>query len=239
MSLVLTIIAALLVLGVLAYVVAQWPDPSPARRKKKEKPEPVAAAPAKDQAVMIEKLERRIRTLESSVQSAQDEVKDKMKEIAELQAAIGGFERQLAQEKSWREREESSAVKEKRLERGLRDELQQTREALDAQSGERIRLEHEVKELHFAKGIIAGDLRRMTAQHNDLARRMDALLEEARELRSENAKLRIKKEADAWVAKDDHDKVAAMLKDAERRIEELKQRLPAQSTKSAQSTQSA
>ena len=227
MALVVTITVALLILGVLAYVVAQWQDP-PVSKKKKEKAEPPAVVPAKDPALLTERFERKIRTLENSLQTAKDDVKEKSKEIEELKASIGGFERQLEQEKNWREKEESSGVKEKKLEKELRDELNKTRESLHEQSNQRIRLEYEVKELRLVKDALSGDLRKFTGQNNDLERRVSDFIKETRELKVENAKLRFKKEADEWVAKDDYVKVEKLLKRARWEVEQLQQRLPAE-----------
>ena len=218
---------ALVVLGVLAYVVSRWPDP-PSRKKKQKKEPQAPIVPQKDVAELTERFERRIRTLENSLQTAEKELNEKDRQAGELKAAIGGLQRQIEQEKVWREKEEAAVVREKKLEKELRDEINKTREALHEQSNQRIRLEYEVKELRLVKEALSADVRKFTGQNNDLERRVQDFIRETRELKAENAKLKYKKEADQWVAKDDHLAVENKLKEAQRQIEQLKQRLPAE-----------
>jgi predicted Rdx family selenoprotein len=228
MVFVLIVGGALLVLGVLAYAVSQWPDPVRSK-KKKEKKEPAAPVVSeKDVAEMAARFERRIRTLENSLQTAEKEHKDKDKQTQELKAVIGGLERQVEQEKAWREKEEVAVVKEKKLEQELRAEINKTRDALHEQSNLRIRLEYEVKELRLVKEALSADVRKFTGQNNELERRVQDFIRETRELKAENAKLSYKKEADQWVAKDDYLAVERMLKAARADVEQLKQRLPSE-----------
>jgi chromosome segregation ATPase len=215
---------ALLILGLLAYAVSQWPDP---KRPKKKKKEPVApVVPQKDIVELTERFERRVRTLENALQVAEKEHREKDKQAEELKAAIGGLERQVEQEKVWREREEASAEKDKQHEEELREEINKTREALHDQSNQRIRLEYEVKELRLVKDALSADVRKFTGQNNELERRVQDFIRETRELKADNAKLSYKKEADQWVAKDDYVAVERMLKAARADIEQLKRRLP-------------
>jgi truncated hemoglobin YjbI len=215
---------ALFILGLLAYVVSQWPDPV---KKKKEKREPAPSiVPQKDVSELAERFERRIRTLENALHTAEKELKDKDKQAQELKAAIGGLERQSEQEKAWREKEEAFVIKEKKLEQDLRAEINKTREELHVQSNLRIRLEYEVKELRLVKDALSADLRKFTGQNNELDRRVQDFIRETRELKAENAKLSYKKEADQWVAKDDYIKIERLLKQAKEDISRIKMLLP-------------
>ncbi len=217
---------ALFILGVLAYLVSKWPEAS-ASKKKKVKREPVVPAePIKEVVELTERFERRIRTVENALQTAERGLKDKDKQAEELKAAMGGLERQLEQEKVWRQREEDAAVKDKKHEQELRNEINTTREALHEQSNQRIRLEYEVKELRLVKDALSADVRKFTGQNNELERRVQDFIRETRELKAENAKLKYKKEADQWVAKDDYVAVERMLKAAREDIEQLRKRLP-------------
>jgi chromosome segregation ATPase len=225
MVLVLIVGGALLVLGVLAYAVSQWPETS-SRRKKDKKVPPAPIVPQKDVVELTERFERRVRTLENSLQTAEKELKEKDKQAQELKAAIGGLERQLEQEKVWREKEEASVAKDRKQEQELRAEINKTREALHEQSNQRIRLEYEVKELRLVKDALSADIRKFTGQNNELDRRVQDFIVETRELKAENVKLKYKKEADQWVAKDDYVVIEKKLKVACAEIEQLKSRLP-------------
>ncbi len=218
--------AALLILGLLAYMVAQWPERS-AKKKKRKKEEGAVDAPLKDDPVLVERLERRIRTLENSLQAANNEQKERLKEIGELKAAVGGLERQVEQEKAWRQKEELFVAKEKKQEHELRAEISKTRDALHEQSNQRIRLEYEVKELRLVKESLTADVRKFSGHNNELERNLKALTEDARRLNAENVKLREKKEADQWVAKDDYVKIEKLYKQAKMDIGRLKMMLPA------------
>ena len=227
MVFVLIVGGALLILGLLAYAVAQWPEAS--SKKKKIKKEPAAPiVPQKDVVELTQRFERRVRTLENSLHAAEKELNEKEKQAQELKVAIGALERQLEQEKVWREKEEAAVVKEKKLEQELRTEINKTRDALHEQSNQRIRLEYEVKELRLVKDALSADVRKFTGQNNELDRRVQDFIRETRELKAENAKLSYKKEADQWVAKDDYLAVERMLKAARADIEQLKQRLPSE-----------
>jgi hypothetical protein len=227
MMFVLIVGGSLLILGLLAYVVAQWPEAS--SKKKKVKKEPAAPiVPQKDVTELTERFERRVRTLENALQAAEKELNDREKRSVELRVAMGGLERQLEQEKVWREKEEVSGTKEKKHEQELRAEINKTREALHEQSNLRIRLEYEVKELRLAKDSLSADVRKFTGQNNELERRVQDFIRETRDLKAANAKLSYKKEADQWVAKDDYLAVERQLKSARVEIEQLKKRLPSE-----------
>ncbi len=226
MNIILVIVGALFILGLLACAVARWPDPS-AGKKKKVKREPQAVVePPPDMTAVVERSERRVSQLEKALREAQAGQKEKVREIEEMKAAISGLERQARQEKAWREKEEVSAAREKTQEEAARRELARVSGLLHEESNQRIRLEYEVKELRLAKESLSGDLNKATGRGNDLERRMKEAEAAARVLTAENARLQQKKEADRWVAKDDHDKVEASLKAARRDIERLRQRLP-------------
>ncbi len=225
----LAIIAgALLLLAALAWMVSRWPERDPARRKKRRKEVLAPVQNPADLSELTERFERRIRAMETSIQDSREAQKEKTRECEELASVIRGLELELDQEKSWRRKEEVSLVKEKKQEEGLRAEIGRVNAALHTESNQRIRFEYEVKELRLVKEALTSDLRKVAAQNGDLERRWKELLEEARALRNENVKLKVKKEADQWVAKDDFDKAQKMLAQARQDIERLKARLPAE-----------
>ncbi len=228
MVFVIVIVGALFILGILSYFVAQWPDQAQAKRKKekKERPEPVVLP--KEVSEVSERFERRVRSLENVLQAAQADQKERLAKIEELKAHVHGLEQQVAQEKAWREKEEASSAKERKQEHALRADIDKTRELLHTESNQRIRLEYELKEVRLVKDAVTADVRKLTGQNNELDRLLKELTVEARALRSENAKLKIKKEADEWVVKDDYVKLEKLLKRARWEVEQLQKRLPAE-----------
>jgi hypothetical protein len=207
-------------LGVLAAAVYLMPEGVKQRQKKARKPAPVP--PSRDWQALAEKFERRVHALEALVQKEQAAVRDKDKEALELRGAIKGFEKQLQQERSWREKEESVLQKEKKREKALEEDLRQTRAALDAESTTRIRQDHELKELTAAKEGFSTDARRFSTKCLEQERQLALLTKENRELKDSNVRLQQKKEADQWVAKDDHVALEKQLRQARRELELLK-----------------
>ncbi len=109
----------------------------------------------------------------------------------------------------------------------MRAELEKTRALLHDESNQRIRLEYELKEVRLLKDAVSAEERKLTGRNNELDRQLKELVVESRELRSENAKLKIKKEADQWVAKDEYVMLEKFLKRAQAEIEQLKKMPPA------------
>ncbi|MEI8011192.1 MAG: hypothetical protein WCI27_01740 [Candidatus Omnitrophota bacterium] len=217
---------ALVLLVVLARIVSRWPERDPARKKKRRREVVAPVETPFDVSSLTERFERRIRALESSIRDSREAQKEKARECDELGAVIRGLERELEQEKAWRQKEELSLVKEKKQEEDLRSEVGRVNAALHAEANQRIRFEYEVKELRLVKEALTADVRKVTGQNNDLERRWQDLVEEVRGLRAENVKLKIKKEADQWVAKDDFDKAQKQLGQVRQEVERLKARLP-------------
>jgi chromosome segregation ATPase len=206
------IVIVLVILGILAAVVYFMPDGVKEKKAKAKRVAPVA--PPKDWQAVAERLERRVHGLEAAVQAEQNTVRDKDKEAVELRSAIKDLEKQLQQERAWGEKEEVRAQKEKKREKTLEADLRQTREALHAESTTRIRQDHELKEINAVKEGLATDVRRFSTKCLELERQVAAFTKETRELKDSNAVLQQKKEADQWVAKDDHVALEKLLKRA-------------------------
>ncbi len=218
---------ALLVFGGVAYGAARWGRRDVSRKKKSRKETPAAVTPSRDAAQDALRFERRIQMLENALQVAQDAQKEKDGEVQRLGTAIGSLERELAQETLWRQKEELSALKEKKQEDALRAELDRLNAALHTEAAQRIRYDHERQDLRRERDVFLSDVRKLTGQNNDLERRLRELAEETGALRAENLRLKVKKESDRWVAKDDFDKARTMLENARQEIDRLKALLPA------------
>jgi hypothetical protein len=215
---------SLAILGVLAVIISQMPD-SPIMKRKKEKKLP-PPEPPKDWQGIAERAEKRVHNLESKLQEHERAFRDKDKEINEKKAVIAGLEQQFQQEQTWRKKEEDSVEKEKKREQLLEDELAKTRDGLNAELTQRIKQEYELKELRLSKESLGADARHLTGQNMELERKVKALTEENRGIKSENAVLKVKKEADQWVAKDDYVYVDKMLKRARWEVDQFKHKFP-------------
>ncbi|MFH0753626.1 MAG: hypothetical protein V2A70_03570 [Candidatus Omnitrophota bacterium] len=205
-----------------------WPFGNQVVKKHEKKERPAPVIPSKDVTEVTGRFERRMRAVENLLQAAQGDLKEKLDQIDQLKVTINGLEQQIVQEKSWRQKEEASVVKERQQEQGLRLELDKTRALLDGESTLRIRQDYELKELRLIKENTTAEVRKLTGFNHELERRVKELEAELRVIKSENDRLKVKKEADAWVAKDDFVKVEKLLKRARWEVDQLQQRLPAE-----------
>jgi len=212
---------SLAILGVLAYIISQMPD-SPIKRKKAKRVPP--PEPPKDWEAIAERHEKRAQAIEARLRAAEAVVRDRDKEIVEHKAAIGGLERQFQQEQIWRKKEEDFVEKEKTREKLLEAELNKTRDSLNTEMTSRIKLEYEVKELRTVKESTSADARHLSSQNMEQERKIKTLTDENRELKRENAQLKVKKEANQWIAKDDYIRVEKLLKRARWEVDLFKRK---------------
>ncbi|MBF0619589.1 MAG: hypothetical protein HQL19_05425 [Candidatus Omnitrophica bacterium] len=212
---------ALAILGVILVIVYQMPEVIKKQKKEKRVPPP---PPPKDWEAIAGRADNRVQTLTVSLQAAQNALKDKDKELAEQKRIFEGLQKQFEQEKVWREKEEALLEKEKKQEKLTQEELNRTREALNIESSQRIRLEYELKEVSQAKDASSGEARKLNSLSLDLDRKVKALDEECRALKAENIQLKYKKEADQWVAKDDYVQLEGFLKRARWETEQFKRK---------------
>ena len=209
------------VLGILAYVIIQMPE-SPLKKKKEKKGPP--PEPPKDWPAIAERLEKRLHAGEAKLQEAEKALRQKDKDVAASRTALAELEQRFQQEQTWRKKEEAAVDKEKKREKLLDTELEKAREGLTSESTQRIKLEYEVKELRLQKESSVADARRLAAQVADLERKVKAFSEENRDLKRVNAELKVKKEANQWIAKDDFIRVEKLLKRARWEVELFKKK---------------
>ncbi|NTV30085.1 MAG: hypothetical protein HGA80_08410 [Candidatus Omnitrophica bacterium] len=205
------VIAGIVLAVMLGLVYYVWRMPESPVRKKKPKREP-PPEPAKDWQGITERLEKRLKHLEEQLAESGKIVRQKDKDLAERQSEIADVKQQFQLEQTWRKKEEEAVSKEKRREKLLEDELAQARESVSSEVTGRIKLEYEVKELRTQKESALADVRRLAGQNMELERKVKALSEDNRDLRRENDQLKVKKEANEWVAKDDFIRVEKLLK---------------------------
>ncbi len=224
MSIMLVVGIAAAVLGVILVLAWQLPEVmEKARKKQRREPPP---PPPKDWEGMAGRFEKRARSLEEQLQKGQNELKEKDKRSAETQAVIDGLKKQLDHEKVWREKEEASVRKDRDQERAVQADLLRTREALNAELTERIKMEYELKELRQVKEEVGGKARNLSSRVLELERQLESALKELKSLRDENGQLKKKKEAEQWVAIDDHRQLQGLFKRASVEVEQFKSKFP-------------
>ncbi|MBF0595148.1 MAG: hypothetical protein HQL22_09285 [Candidatus Omnitrophica bacterium] len=224
MSIAVIVTVSLLALGGLLFLVWQIPE-AVTQSKKRQRAVP-PPPPAKDWQGTAERMEKRLRIMETEAQAFQSLLKDKDKKVEEMNITLAAVRKQFDQEKAWREKEEAALQKEKKLERSLQEELNKTREALNHESTERIKQEHELKEIRQIKDEISGKERGLSSRVMDLERQLDSALKELKQLRQENAQLSKKKEDTEWVAKSDYKQLEAQARRTRFEAEEFKKAFP-------------
>ncbi len=194
-------------------------------KKKKQRPscEPVVE---KDWKGTCERLEKKIAHLENEMRLLQNALRDKDKQISLLQQEKEAQERLVQQEKRWREKESVDGKKEKEREKELLADLNQTRESWQTQQALRIKFEQEARDLRTQKDALAIELQRVVNALEAKTKETNLLLKEIKDLKSQNAKLAHKKEADQWVAKADFIRLEKILKRERRELVLFKTQVP-------------
>ncbi|MBF0387111.1 MAG: hypothetical protein HQL20_04560 [Candidatus Omnitrophica bacterium] len=215
---------ALAVLGGL--LILAWQIPEAIEKEKKKRLRAVPPPPPKEWQAIAERFEKRVKLMEAEAQTFQVQLREKDKQSAQVSASLAGMKKQLDQEKAWREKEEAEMQKEKRQERALQEDLLRTRQALNSESTEKIKLEHELKSLRQAREELSGTGRGLATRVLELERQQESSLKELRQLREENARLSKKKEDTEWVAKSDYKQLEAQAKRTRFEVEEFRKAFP-------------
>ncbi len=213
-------IMVVVLLGVLAFLL--WRMPGIGWRPVEKKRSAAAVPPSKDWQGIADRLEGRVNRLEADAQDLQRQLRDKEKQAQEWKVSCAGMQQKLDQEKAWREKETAGSQKERQQERLLQEDLARTREALNHESTQRIRLEAELKEARRVKEELSLAGRTLSSRVLELERQLEAALKELKSLREENLKLRKKNEGTQWVAKADYIQLEAALKCVRQEVEELR-----------------
>lgn len=224
MSLALIIGVSLAVLVLLVLLAWQIPEVLEKEKKKQQRVPP--SPPPKDWQGIAERFERRVKAMEADAQTFQSQLREKDRQAEALNVSLNSVKKQFDQEQAWRVKEEAELKKEKNQERVLQEDLLKTRLSLNSESTEKIKLEHELKDLRKVREELSGTGRGLAARVMELERQQESALKELRQLRDENAHLRQKREDTEWVAKGDYKQLESSLKRVRFEVEEFKKAFP-------------
>lgn len=174
----------------------------------------------------MERLNRKMLAMQGKLDSFQGELARKEKALAETGLVNDDLRRQLEQEKNWQRREEDAFIKSREREKSFKAELQVCQAQLAEESSRRIVLEGEKKDLVLRNSGLAQELYQLNSLKLAMERQVRTLTDEGRSLRTQNAELRRKKEAEQWVAKPDYDHLQNEFRRLKARLENA--RLPAE-----------
>ncbi len=150
---------------------------------------------------------------QKKIQQTADEQKSEAKELME----------KLALEKSWREKEQETIEKFKHHEKDLKDQIYRTESDLEKEHSNRLRLERELQEIKIKHEQIVEEKRQLSIKANSQQTTLESNAREIRELKSENARLKEKREDVQWVTKSEFDELKKAFTAKEQELTRLKQ----------------
>lgn len=210
------VVVTILVLLIVIFLLPAEKGSKPKRPKKEEPTEKEKELEAK-----ILRLEKHIQTLKTEIEALQNQQRAKEKELAAEQGKNRHLQEKLAQEKSWREKEQETIDKRSREMIQFKQEHLKLEKDFEGEHSLRLRLEHESKDLKRDLDQVNAERRALSTKVLGLESSLGEHKKELEELKKLNAKLKEKNEAVMWVAKSEYDKLGSLLKEKEKELERL------------------
>ena len=225
------IIMAFVVLVAVAIMIYMLPsDPAVKTKKKKEKgkklgvtPESLAVDTSKDWKSIAERWEKHNQSLQSEIEKMKIEQKRAQQLADERKSEAKELADKLALEKSWREKEQAAIEKFKLHEKGLKDQIYRTESDLEKEHSNRLRLERELQDIKIKLEQIIEEKRQLSIKASSQQTTLESNVREIRELKSENARLKEKREDAQWVTKSEFDELKKAFAAKEKELAQLKQ----------------
>jgi chromosome segregation ATPase len=223
------IMMAFVVLVALAIMIYMLPsDPAVKAKKKKEKkavltPDPAAVDTSKDWKSIAERWEKHNQSLQGEIEKMKMDQKRAQQLADERKAEACELAEKLALEKSWREKEQETFEKFKLHEKDLKDQIFRTERDLEKEHSNRLRLERELQDIKITHEQILEEKRLLSIHARSQQTTLESNAREIRELKSENARLKDKREDIQWVAKSEFDELKKAFAAKEQELTRLKQ----------------
>jgi chromosome segregation ATPase len=225
------IIFSFAVLMVLAIVIYMLPAEAAVKvKKKKDKEKRPSLAPdaamvdtSKDWKSIAERWERHNQSLAGEIEKMKMDQKRAQQLTDEKKAESKDLVEKLALEKSWREKEQETLEKFKHHEKDLKDQIFRTEGDLEKEHSNRLRLERELQEIKIKYEQILEERRQLSIKASSQQTTLESNVKEMRELKSENAQLKEKREDVQWVTKSEFDELKKAFAAKEQELSRLKQ----------------
>ncbi len=233
------ILLCFLVLFGLAVAVYMMPSESQAQKasKKREKvkdkestpakaslmPDPIAPQkPTKDWQSIAERWEKQNDALKGEIEKMKMAEKKTLADIEQQRQELKDLMEKLAQEKSWREKEQVNLNKAKAHEKDLKDQIIRTEKDLEKEHSSRLSLERELQDIKVKHETASGEKLTAMTKAASLETTLKALTKEVQELKSANADLKRKREDVQWVAASEHEELKQKLNQVQHELTALK-----------------
>ncbi|MBF0570752.1 MAG: hypothetical protein HQL12_02650 [Candidatus Omnitrophica bacterium] len=223
------IVFSFAVLMALAIVIYMLPsDPVVKAKKKKEKrallaTDALAVDTSKDWKSIAERWEKHNQSLLGEIEKMKADQKKFQQIIDERKLEEKDLVEKLALEKSWREKEQGTLEKFKHHEKDLKDQIYRTEGDLEKEHSNRLRLERELQEIKIKHEQIIEEKRQLSVKSGSQQATLESNAKEIRELKSENARLKEKREDVQWVTKGEFDELKKAFAAKEQELTRLKQ----------------
>jgi hypothetical protein len=220
--------AALLALAIMIYMLPSDPVARPKKKKDKEKkpvlvPDSAAIDTSKDWKSIAERWEKHNQSLQGEIEKMKMDQKRALALADEKKSEAKDLVEKLALEKSWREKEQETLEKFKVHEKGLKDQIFRTEGDLEKEHSNRLRLERELQEIKIKYEQILEEKRQLSIKASSQQTTLEANAREIRELKSESAQLKEKREDIQWVAKSEFDDLKKAFAAKEQELARMKQ----------------
>jgi hypothetical protein len=225
------IVMGFVVLVALAIVIYMLPsDPAVKAKRKKEKekrpvltPDPSAIDTSKDWKSIAERWERQNHSLLGEIEKMKMDQKRAQQLADERKVETKDLVEKLALEKSWREKEQETLEKFKLHEKDYKDQIYRTEADLEKEHSNRLRLERELQDIKIKYEQVFEEKRQFSIKASSQQSTLESNAKEIRELKSENAQLKEKREDIQWVAKSEFDELKKIFIVKEQELARLKQ----------------
>jgi hypothetical protein len=226
----LIIMMSFVVLVALAVVIYMLPsDPVVKAKKKKEKErklgatsDPVAVETSKDWKSIAERWEKHNQSLQGEIEKMKMDQKRAQQLADERKVESKDLVEKLALEKSWREKEQETFEKFKLHEKDLKEQIFRTESDLEKEHSNRLRLERELQDIKVKHEQIIEEKRLLSIKANSQQTTLESNAREIRELKSENTRLKDKRNDIQWVAKSEFDELKKAFDAKEQELTHLK-----------------
>ncbi len=225
------IIFGFVILMALAIVIYMLPSDPVAKAKKKKAKEkkasllldPEAVDTSKDWKSIAGRWEKHNQSLQGEIEKMKMDQKRAQQSVDERKSESKELMEKLALEKSWREKEQETLEKFKHHEKDLKDQIFRTESDLEKEHSNRLRLERELQELRIKHEQVVEEKRLLAIKANSQQATFESNAREIRELKSENARLKEKREDIQWVTKSEFDELKKSFAAKEKELTQLKQ----------------
>ncbi len=215
----ITVLFTAVLLGILFVV--------PANDKKSRKREKKSLNPQEEREWedVVDRLEKHIVALRHQIAEHEKKEKHFEKDLSVEKAKNKQLQEKLAQEKGWREKENTVVEKSHQESDQIKKDLLKAQREFEEEHSLRLRLERQWTELKWEMDSLNNEKRALAAKVINLETNLEYYKKESAELKKVNAKLTKETSEVSWVAKTEFDKLEILYKEKEKELERLKREM--------------